>query len=385
MHPELFTIPGINYTVPSYGAMLLIAFLSGTWWMTLRARRVKIDPDIVLNIAFISLLTSTIGARAFYVIHYWKDQFADNPFRMLNLRSGGFEIYGGVILAITCCLLYGFIKRLPMRIYADAAMPSILLGMGIGRIGCFLFGCCWGSACPAGLPWAVQFPYGAPAYHRQWENRQITTPAKLTLVDVSGIAGPMPRDILKYSIPELQARVEQRAQDVAEAEQTGDSDKLESAKRMLELTQRGVTPLLAHYEAFETTPEDLRAAAARPARRTLPVHPSQLYGTVGTILLALLTNAYFYRRRRHGTVMTLGFMLYAIERFLEEAIRGDNPLDTFGMTISQGVSIVVFLLAGAVWLVLLLLPLRSKAEPWIPPDRQKPAPQTEPETVSAAR
>jgi len=80
----------------------------------------------------------------------------------------------------------------------------------------------------------------------------------------------------------------------------------------------------------------------------------------------MLTNSYFYRRKRHGTVMPLGFMLYAVERFVEEAIRSDNPLDTFGLTISQGVSIVVFLLALAVWFGLKLLPLHASAVPWVP-------------------
>ncbi|HOA75058.1 MAG TPA: prolipoprotein diacylglyceryl transferase [Phycisphaerae bacterium] len=374
MRPELFTIPGINFTVPGYGAMVLIAFLGGTWWMTLRARRVKVDPDIVLNLSFISLITSTIGARAFYVLHYWKDQFAENPARIFDLKAGGFEIYGGVIAAFFFCLLYGLIKRIPLRIYADVAMPSILLGMGIGRIGCFLFGCCWGSLCPAGLPWAVQFPYGSPPYHRQWENRQITTPAEFMLVDPTSVGGPLPRTMLKTSIPDIRAKIDDAAKKLAEAEAKGDEKAIRIAKLRLDLTRLGSDPLLNHYEAFETTPEQLRAvAAASPQLRSLPVHPSQIYGAIGPILLALITNAYFYRRRWHGTVMTLGFMLYAVNRFLEEAIRADNPHDTFGLTISQGVSIGVFVGAGLAWLALRALPQRSKAEPWKPETTKKEA------------
>lgn len=373
MHPELFTIPGINLTVPGYGAMVLIAFLGGTWWMTRRARRIKIDPDIVLNLAFISLVTSTIGARAFYVIHYWKDQFADNPARIIDLKSGGFEIYGGVIGAFVCCVLYGLVKRLPIRLYADAAMPSILFGMGVGRIGCFLFGCCWGSACPDAVPWGVQFPYGSPAYHREWEERLITTPAELTLVDPSGIGGPMPRSILKMSIPEINKTLDQADQDLAKAQSEGDEKKIKRAQRVRDLKHRGLDPLLEHYAAFESSPEQLTVAAASPEHRTLRLHPSQMYGAVGPLLLALVTNAYFYRRQRHGTVMPLGFMLYAIERFVEEGIRSDNPLDTFGLTISQGVSIVVFCLALGVWFLLKLMPMHVTAEPWVPVDKKKQA------------
>lgn len=378
MHPDLFTIPGINFTVPGYGAMVLLAFLSSTWWMTRRARRAKIDPDIVLNLAFIALITSTIGARAFYVIHYWKDQFADNPGRIIDLSTGGFEVYGGLIGAFVCCFLYGLIKRLPLRIYADAAAPSILLGMGIGRIGCFLFGCCWGSACPDALPWGVQFPFGSPAYNREWEERQITTPAELTLTDPSGIAGPFPRVLFKKSIADLEKTISTLETRLADAEAKGEAKKIEGAKRRLELAKRGTQPLFSHFERFDTTPEELEAVAASPEFTTHRRHPSQLYGAVGPLLLAMFTNAYFYRRKWHGTVMPVGFMLYAIERFVEEAIRSDNPIDTFGLTVSQGVSVVIFAVCLLVLLLLRIMPQRSAARPWIPETKRKTPPAEAP-------
>src|SRR5262249_21325337 len=39
------------------------------------------------------------------------------------------------------------------------AAPSMALGIGIGRIGCFLNGCCFGL--PAKVPWAIKFPPGS--------------------------------------------------------------------------------------------------------------------------------------------------------------------------------------------------------------------------------
>ncbi len=379
MHPELFKIPGINMIVPGYGAMTLLAFLSATWWATRRAARVKANPDIILNLAFISLITSTLGARTFYVIHYWKEQFADQPRRMFDLQTGGFEIYGGVIGAFVCCLAYGLLKRLPMRLYADIVMPSLLLGMGIGRIGCFLFGCCWGGTCSTHLPWAVQFPYGSPPYNRQWENRQVTVPAELVLIDDSGASGPMPRMILSTSIPELQARLVQAQDKVTKAEAAGDQKKLAAAKRMRDIMRRGMAPLLGHYQTFNKSPAELKAMTASDALRTLPLHPSQLYGAVGPILLAVLMNAYFYRRRRHGTVMVVGFMLYAVERFVEEIIRSDNPHDTFGLTISQGVSIGVLAIALLALLIIRQMPEGSPhAKPWAPPGKKKLEPASSP-------
>src|ERR1051325_5494638 len=119
MRPELFTIPGTHIVVPGYGAAIVVAFLVGTWWMTRRASKVKADPDVVLSMALIALIFGWIGGGLFYVIHYWKSQFAANPMQMLNLTAGGFEVYGGVLLAAGVNVLYLWMRRLPIRLYAD--------------------------------------------------------------------------------------------------------------------------------------------------------------------------------------------------------------------------------------------------------------------------
>ena len=67
-------------------------------------------------------------------------------------------------------------------------------------------------------------------------------------------------------------------------------------------------------------------------------------------------------------VMAVAMLLYAVQRFLEEIIRTDNPHDTFGLTISQGVSVAIFVGALLGILVLRQLPLRSpRAVPVTPP------------------
>ena len=40
---------------------------------------------------------------------------------------------------------------------ADVALPCVMLGLGIGRWGCMMVGCCFGNIAPD-LPWAVRFP-----------------------------------------------------------------------------------------------------------------------------------------------------------------------------------------------------------------------------------
>ena len=40
--------------------------------------------------------------------------------------------------------------------------PGLLIGLALGRLGCFLNGCCFGSPCE--LPWAVRFPPDSPPW-----------------------------------------------------------------------------------------------------------------------------------------------------------------------------------------------------------------------------
>jgi len=368
MHPELFTIPWIKMAMPSWGAMLAVGFLAGTWWMVRRAARVKADPDIVLNVAIMALILSLVGARTFYVIHYWDSQFADHPGQIVSLsgKMRGFEFYGGLVGGILPGLLYLWRKGLSIRLYLDLVTPSILLGLGIGRIGCFLFGCCWGGPCPPDLPWAVTFPYGSPAHQRQWQERQATLPAELLLIDSGGAAVPMPRlilDLTPANIEKLEAKLQEASAALEEARQAGDAEKIAKAEADRQRLYLGLAPVFGHFGKFGLVPAkaplQLKAIADRPAFRPQPLHPVQLYAAIGALLLAWLTSAYFYRRQRHGTVMAVGLMLYAPLRFVEEIIRIDNPHDTLGLTVSQALSAAIFLSALLAMLVLRKMPLRS--------------------------
>lgn len=367
MYPELFKIPGTNIVVPSYGALVMIGFLIATWWMARRSMKVKVDPDIALNLGFVILITSTIGARAFYVIHYWETKFAHQPAQIFNLRAGGMEFYGGFIASFIACALYLLMKRASLRLFADLVTPSLLFAMGVGRIGCYLFGCCWGGPAPANLPWAVNFPFSSPPHQRHWTARLTTVPAELIFITPEGLSGPIPRKLLKMPRPQLEEKLTAADDALEKARAEGDEKKIGQAEKRKNAIEEALTPLFAHFDAFDTGPEQLREFAQAGHFRSCSIHPSQLYGAIGPILLAAMTSCYFYRRKRHGMVMVVGFMLYAVERFVEEIVRGDNPHDTFGLTVSQAVSIAIFLIAAMAGLILLKLPLRSvRAIPYIP-------------------
>lgn len=359
MRPELFTIPGINLAIPSFGAMVMIGFLGGIFWMTRRAAKAKQDPDLVLNFGFIALAFMVIGARSFYVIHYWDTQFKHQPGQIFNLSSGGFEYYGGLVGAFIPCVLYAMYKRLSLRLWTDLMIPTLLFGMGVGRIGCFLAGCCFGAPCPANLPWAVHFPLASEPVRQQWEHREVTLPAELLVVTDEGtptiVSDRMAGEMSKYI-----AQVEQL---IKKSEAAGDKTRLEAQKYALAKLRQ----IDQHMDDYGLDKPRLAALSHGPPFQSGPLHPAQVYSAVGPLLLAWLTNAWFYRRKRHGTVFVLGLTLYAVERFIEESLRTDNPIDTFGLTVSQAISVGIVMLMGAYYLLLRQLPLRSRrALPFVP-------------------
>ena len=83
--------------------------------------------------------------------------------KTIDFRSGGLVFYGGFIGAALAVILYIRLHgKQPLWKVADAFAPSIPLGHALGRLGCLMFGCCFGIECD--LPWAVQFPAHSPAF-----------------------------------------------------------------------------------------------------------------------------------------------------------------------------------------------------------------------------
>jgi phosphatidylglycerol:prolipoprotein diacylglycerol transferase len=165
MRQVLFTIPVFGgVPVYGYGAMLVLAFVTSTWLATWRARREKLDPDAVLDMAFWLFAGGLVGARVFYCIQYWGRDI-DSILDVFQYWKGGIVYYGGIFGGFLAFLIYCKVRKLPVRPYMDALTPSIAVGTLFGRLGCFLNGCCFGDVCS--LPWAVSFPPHSPPWNSE--------------------------------------------------------------------------------------------------------------------------------------------------------------------------------------------------------------------------
>jgi phosphatidylglycerol:prolipoprotein diacylglycerol transferase len=151
--PEILQWGAIH--VRSYGLMLAVSFLVGTWFALREARRLRLDEDKLVSVILVALVAGVLGARAMYVIEH-VEQFRREWGTVLALWQGGLTLYGGVVAGAAAALAVARRLGLPMWSVADALTPSLALGMMFGRVGCFLNGCCYGH--PTSLPWGVVFP-----------------------------------------------------------------------------------------------------------------------------------------------------------------------------------------------------------------------------------
>ena len=150
MHPVCFHIG--ERAIYWYGVMMALAFLAGmiNWWQL--GRKEGRDWAFASDLAFWLMLAGILGARTAYVISDWRYFLAD-PAQILRIDQGGLIYYGGFIGATLVLAIMARVRHESFLGLCDFGITSIPLGHALGRIGCFLNGCCYGT--PTDLPWAV--------------------------------------------------------------------------------------------------------------------------------------------------------------------------------------------------------------------------------------
>jgi phosphatidylglycerol:prolipoprotein diacylglycerol transferase len=179
MHSIAFRLGPL--TVHWYGILVALGFLAGLWTAGRRAKLEGISHETIFDLGPWLILGGIIGARILYVISYWKEDFAGGPFyEVFMIQKGGLVFYGGLIGATIGAMLFLRLKKLPVWKVADILAPSIALGSAFGRVGCLMYGCCYGRLCS--LPWGVTFPRQSPVWDHQ---------VQTGLIDSGGTALPV--------------------------------------------------------------------------------------------------------------------------------------------------------------------------------------------------
>lgn len=343
--------------IRGYGAMLVLAIVSGCWLAAWRAARMGLGADVIFSLAFWALLFGIGGARLFYIAEYWRDfqgeTLLDTLKALVNVTEGGLVVYGAALGGFAAIVGYLWRHRLPILATGDVIAPAIGLGLFFGRLGCFLNGCCYGGA--TDLPWGVCFPAGSPPYVHQLQAGQI------------GIHG-----IHFDGALDEPARVSAVAAG-SEAERAGlrtgarivaINDKPVASIRQADAVLLGLKPGESVALELAGDSADLRWTLPERTERSLPVHPTQIYSALDGLILCLFLLAYYPYRRRDGEVVAWMFTIYPVTRFLIEMIRDDEgAIGGTGLTVSQNVSLLFLVVAAWLWLYLRTQPRGSVLPP----------------------
>ena len=154
MFPELFSIGPL--TVHTYGLFAALGFGAGIAITVKIGRAQGVPPQQVMDMAFVMILWAVVGSRLLYVFMNFP-YFRYHPLDAFKIWQGGLVFSGG-LLAVAPVMAW-YLRRHHISFWAagDLWAPALALGKAVGRIGCFLAGCCFGK--PTDLPWGMVFTH----------------------------------------------------------------------------------------------------------------------------------------------------------------------------------------------------------------------------------
>ncbi len=159
MWPILFNIGPLP--INSYGLMIAIGFLTALFLIQREAKKAGMDPAVFGDSAFPALLLGLAATRVLHIAMYPDFYRFDDPIGWIAVWKGGLVFQGA--LPVVIAYVYFYLKKRKVDFWkaSDIAFPYVALGHGIGRIGCFLKGCCYGAQ--------TDMPWGIPARRVPWD------------------------------------------------------------------------------------------------------------------------------------------------------------------------------------------------------------------------
>ena len=162
-----------SFTIYSWGLMIAVGFELAILYFFFSIKKEQIPLNLILNLIIGIIVFSIVGARTLHVLMHLP-YYMLYPLRIIRLWEGGMTLQGGLIFSISFSVYYIKKHHLPLGKIADCAAPSIAFGFSVGRIGCFLNGCCYGVPSSFGFV----FPRGSPA--GEFFSDQTLFPTQLT-------------------------------------------------------------------------------------------------------------------------------------------------------------------------------------------------------------
>ncbi len=160
MMPVLFTVG--DFTFRTYLLFVIVAIIAAVVLVRFyEAPRLEAEGKLPPAIAryngealLIAIICTIVGARLAFVAVNW-ELYSNDPGRILEIWRGGFAFHGALVLGIPALVIHARFRAMPLGKLMDLFIPYITVGYGIGRLGCFFNGCCYGHVTAA--PWGLVY------------------------------------------------------------------------------------------------------------------------------------------------------------------------------------------------------------------------------------
>ena len=425
MFPTLYQISG-NLGIHTYGLMIMLGLLGAFVYSSNRARKIGIESDDLPIMYLLVAVAGVLGARLFYFIFSATEAFFANPFIFFT-DGGGLVFYGGAIGGVVTGVAFCYWKKISALKMADIGAPAIMFGLGSGRVGCFLAGCCHGR--PVQLFVDTLRPSVRNEHVQSWLRRTQTAddvflaiaqnPEASKNVYAAIQADPTQQAIFSQLAERVQISLSQEPSQIFRSLSEGlrsayasggyPSKEVQqlSSSIMSQAGDDGWTTILSQADLLSTLPHELRHAATESilsshitgsllpggevvlvdgapnlslmftkgvgvgSLHDIPLYPTQVWESLGAFSLFLALAWMWIRVRKFdGQIMATMMIMYAgmrssIETFRGDKIRGE---DWFGLlSTSQLISVVMVVLA--ILLIVILAPRGLAPETPLPPKR----------------
>lgn len=152
MKPNPIAFSVFGFDIMWYGLLIASAMVLAIFIMYSRAERHGIDKERILDVVIFAIPAGVIGSRLYYVLANWS-YYSGDIYKILDIRSGGLAIHGGLIAGILVAIILFRRYRIRPLNGLDLAIPAVVLAQSIGRWGNYFNQEAYGS--PTNLPWAI--------------------------------------------------------------------------------------------------------------------------------------------------------------------------------------------------------------------------------------
>jgi len=160
MHPILFKIG--NFSIYSYGVVIACSIFVVSSLILRQGKKEGFSEEEFFNLIFLVVIIGLLGARLLHIMVHLA-YYLRHPIEIIAIRHGGLAIQGGVIFGLLAAILFLRRRKLPILKTLDIFALYFPLAQAIGRIGCFLNGCCYGKEINFFL--SVRFPFDNASRH----------------------------------------------------------------------------------------------------------------------------------------------------------------------------------------------------------------------------